>query len=144
VTTGPLPAASGGGEGVACLFSWGGAVVHATAFDLLWLAPGALSVDAVAELRGNATLAGWPASPTPSASPTVSATMTRAVPGRVTWVDATAPDGRAVSVRAAPSHYVRAGVEGDGNDIFVCRGVLPTGESVAGKYEAAWSFCDVP
>ena len=72
-------------------------------------------------------------SATPSATPSASATPPPAQPGVVTWLPAT----------SALSGVLVAGRE-NGGSIWVCRGTLPTGDVLPGKYEPSFYGCDVP
>lgn len=118
---------------VSCVFAYSSRVLDNPSFETLF------ELDSGSPNWGpsSASLAIPSASPTPSPSPTPSVSSSPAVPGVVEWVNATGHE----------AGYVRnaevAGVEGR-SDIYVCRGAMPNGDLVPGKWETAWGFCDVP
>lgn len=122
----------------ACLFSYGGGVVHAPAFDFLWQLPASANLSlAMAAAR---PVPQPSLSPTPSQTPTPSPSPSSAAVDTVTWMD----EDTALASGYGLTNYIKAGSEGVNNDIYVCRGQLSNGDVLAGKWETNWNFCDIP
>ncbi len=149
-----LSLASGAGSdptAVACLFSYGGLVVHTSNFDILFASPPGLSADDAVRAGANFTLSEKPGtSPTrtpsntrtpsftPSFTPTTSLSPSPSpsplTPPSVIWVEAAVG-----AVTSAPTRYVSS--DATGVVFFLCRGKTASNDTYPGAYAAAGSSC---
>lgn len=133
-----------------CNFGWGGGVVHATAYDVLWLLPSTLNAVQAAGAATTCAVNGVPSpsqSPSPTNSPPPPSPSTSpAARGVATWINVTVGAG----VGWSPTNFVTAGAESDGAQLRVCRASFPsvanngtTVDTVGGKWIIGWNFCNV-
>jgi len=106
-----------------CIFSWGGTTVSSYSFDIL------VSISLTDVVNTTAVLPQPSATPTPTGTPTPSPSMPAPSPGQVQWLTG--------NVEA-----VQAGIDGT-TPVYVCRGSLPTGEIIPGKWLPGFTFCDI-
>jgi hypothetical protein len=116
-----------------CLISYGGTVIAATDFQVVVQLPKSiadLGLDSTGAWNGSAPLLLPSASPRISPSATATASPDPIIPGQIQWWNYT-------------QGAMQSGVDGV-KSVFVCRGYLPGGEIVPGKFLTGFTFCDVP